>query len=61
MNAQHLYKRTIVALKDAPASRMCLDFAALETKLHELHCARTAYLYGSQLADPRRDPDYWKA
>jgi len=60
-NARPLYERAIAALEDAPASRMCLDFAALETKLHELHRARTAYSYGAQLADPRRDPDYWKA
>eukprot|EP00957_Ditylum_brightwellii_P099306 7564355-Ditylum_brightwellii.AAC.1 len=57
-NAQPLYKYAIAALEDAPASCMCLDFAALETKLHKLHCACTAYLYGAQLVDLRRDHDY---
>eukprot|EP00957_Ditylum_brightwellii_P028458 2148681-Ditylum_brightwellii.AAC.2 len=61
MNGLPLYKPAIAALEDAPASHMCLDFATLETKLHKLHHAYMVYLYGAQLVDLRRDPDYWKA
>ncbi|KAL3798881.1 hypothetical protein ACHAW5_004121 [Stephanodiscus triporus] len=51
----------ISALEDGPASRICLEYAKMETGLREVDRARTVLVYGSQLADPRRDPDYWKA
>jgi len=31
----------------------------MEASLHEIDRARTAYVYGAQLADPRRNPEYW--
>jgi pre-mRNA-splicing factor SYF1 len=39
---------------------MCLQFANLEAQLGELDHARAALTYGAQMADPRRDPGYWK-
>jgi pre-mRNA-splicing factor SYF1 len=38
---------------------MCLDFAKMETSLHEVDRARAVLAYGAQLADPRRFPEYW--
>jgi pre-mRNA-splicing factor SYF1 len=32
----------------------------METGLREIDRARAVLIYGSQLADPRRDPNYWK-
>jgi len=55
-----LYERAIVALQDAPAARMCCDFAKMEASLQEIDRARTAFTYGAQLADPRRAPEYWE-
>ena len=31
----------------------------MEASLHEIDRARTACVYGAQLADPRRNPEYW--
>jgi len=55
-----LYERAIAALEDSDAARTCLDYARVEASLHEMERARTVYTYGAQLADPRRDPEYWK-
>jgi pre-mRNA-splicing factor SYF1 len=60
-SARPIYEAAISALEDGPASRICLEYAKMETGLREVDRARTVLLYGSQLADPRRDPDYWKA
>ena len=38
---------------------MCSEFAKMEASLQEFDRARTAYTYGAQLADPRRNPEYW--
>jgi pre-mRNA-splicing factor SYF1 len=40
---------------------LCLEYAKMETGLRETDRARAVLVYGAQLADPRRDPDYWKA
>lgn len=54
-----LYERAISALEDEPAAKMCLEFSKMEIGLGEVDRARTAITYGSQLADPRRFPEYW--
>lgn len=54
-----IYERAIAALQDTPAANMCSDFAKMEASLQEFDRARTAYTYGAQLADPRRNPEYW--
>lgn len=60
-SARPIYEAAISALEDGPASRICLEYAKMETGLRETDRARTVLVYGAQLADPRRDPDYWKA
>ena len=59
-SARPIYETAISALEDGPASRICLEYAKMETGLREIDRARTVLIYGSQLADPRRDPNYWK-
>jgi pre-mRNA-splicing factor SYF1 len=54
-----IYQEAIGALQDRPAAQMCLDFSKMETSLHELDRARAVLMYGAQLADPRRFPEYW--
>ena len=54
-----IYERAIPALEDTPAAKMCSDYAKMEASLHEIDRARTAYIYGAQLADPRSKPEYW--
>ena len=60
-SARPIYEAAISALEDGPASRICLEYAKMETGLREVDRARTVLVYGAQLSDPRRDPDYWKA
>ena len=60
-SARPIYEAAISALEDGPASRICLEYAKMETGLRESERARAVLVYGAQLADPRRDPDYWKA
>ncbi len=54
-----IYERAIAALEDDAAAKMCCDFAKMEASLQEIDRARTAFTYGAQLADPRRNPEYW--
>lgn len=60
-SARPIYERAISALEDSPASQICLEYAKMETGLREFDRARTVLVYGAQMADPRRDPDYWVA
>mmetsp|Transcript_53718 Transcript_53718/g.64694 ORF Transcript_53718/g.64694 Transcript_53718/m.64694 type:complete len:523 (-) Transcript_53718:306-1874(-) len=55
-----IYETAISSLDDLDAAKICLSYAALETKLGELDRARTVYTYGAQMADPRRFDGYWK-
>jgi pre-mRNA-splicing factor SYF1 len=54
-----IYERAIAALEDHPASIMCCAYAKMESSLNEIDRARAAFTYGAQLADPRRNPEYW--
>jgi len=59
-----IYERAIAGLEDSlvdsPAAKICGEYAKMEASLHEIDRARTAYVYGAQeLADPRRNPEYW--
>jgi pre-mRNA-splicing factor SYF1 len=56
-----IYQEAIEALEDTPAAQLCLDFAKMETSLQEIVRARAVLSYGAQMADPRRNPEYWKA
>jgi pre-mRNA-splicing factor SYF1 len=55
-----IYEAAIAALDDRDAAKMCLQYANLETRLGEIERARASLTYGAQMADPRRDPEYWK-
>ena len=55
-----VYERAIAALPDAAARDFCLRFADLERALGEVDRARAIFGHGAQMADPRREPGYWK-
>jgi len=57
---REIYQEAIEALEDTPAAQLCVDFAKMETKLQEIDRARAVLTYGAQMADPRRNPEYWK-
>jgi pre-mRNA-splicing factor SYF1 len=54
-----IYQSAIQNLDDDSASRLCLDFADMETSLQEIERARAVLVYGAQMADPRRNEEYW--
>lgn len=58
-----IYERAIAELGDEHASRLCLEFAAMETSLGEIDRARGIFQHGSQLIDPKHDKElsYWTA
>ena len=56
-----IYQTAVEALEDGFAATLCLDFARMETSLQEMDRARAVLAYGSQMADPRRNEEYWKA
>jgi pre-mRNA-splicing factor SYF1 len=56
-----IYQNAIQDLEDGAASKLCLDFANMETSLQEIDRARAVLSYGAQMADPRRNDEYWKA
>jgi len=55
-----IYQQALDQLDDAAAATLCIDFSKLETSLQEIDRARGILVYGAQMADPRRLPDYWK-
>ena len=57
-----VYQEAIAELEDDQATaQLCLDFAKMESSLQEVDRARGILVYGSQMADPRRNPEYWAA
>lgn len=54
-----IYQSAIQDLDDDSASRLCLDFAEMESSLQEFDRARAVLTYGAQMADPRRNEEYW--
>lgn len=55
-----IYQSAIQDLDDTAAALMCLDFSKMETSLQEIDRARAILKYGAQMADPRRNEDYWR-
>lgn len=55
-----IYQSAIQELSDLPAAQLCLDFAKMETSLQEFDRARAVLTYGAQMADPRRNEEYWR-
>ena len=58
--ARDVYQSAVSELKEEDSANLCLDFAKVETSLHEFDRARAIYVYGAQMADPRRLPEFWK-
>ena len=59
---RYVYQEAIAELEDNQATaQLCLDFAKMESSLQEVDRARGILVYGSQMADPRRNPEYWAA
>lgn len=57
-----VYQEAIATLQDDQATaKLCLDFAQMESSLQEVDRARGVLTYGAQMADPRRNPEYWTA
>lgn len=56
-----IYQEAIETLPDELAALLCIEFAEMETSLQQFERARAIFVYGAQMADPRRVPDYWTA
>ncbi|KAJ3192181.1 pre-mRNA-splicing factor syf1 [Irineochytrium annulatum] len=59
-SSREIYQKAIETLPDVKAREMCVRFAEMEGKLLEIDRARAIWSYGSQFADPRTDPNYWR-
>ena len=59
-STRDIYSKAIQVLPNKECRNMCVDFASLEIKLGEIDRARVIYGFGSQMADPRLDAEYWK-
>jgi pre-mRNA-splicing factor SYF1 len=58
--SRDVYQSAIQDLEDTAAAQLCLDFAKMETSLKEMDRARAIFTYGAQMADPRRNDEFWK-
>ena len=59
---REIYQEAIGKLDDEDAaSKLCMEFAKMETSFQELDRARKILAYGSQMADPRKNPEFWTA
>ncbi|KAJ3068984.1 pre-mRNA-splicing factor syf1 [Rhizoclosmatium hyalinum] len=59
-SSREIYQRALEVLPDKTARTMAMRFAQMEASLFEVDRARAIWSYGSQFADPRMDPEYWK-
>ncbi|KAL3945527.1 MAG: hypothetical protein SGBAC_000351 [Bacillariaceae sp.] len=59
--SRDVYQAAIQNLEDSTAAKLCLDFAKMETSLQEIERARAILTYGAQMADPRRNDEFWTA
>ncbi|CAJ1942940.1 unnamed protein product [Cylindrotheca closterium] len=57
--SRDVYQSAIQNLDDASSAKLCLDFAKMETSLQEIDRARAILTYGAQMADPRRNDEFW--
>eukprot|EP00249_Psilotum_nudum_P021080 c27963_g1_i1 orf=1135-4002(-) len=56
-----IYEQAIESgLPDKDVKTMCMRYAELERNLGDIYRARAIYVYASQMADPRSDPDFWE-
>ncbi|GAV59481.1 hypothetical protein CFOL_v3_03012, partial [Cephalotus follicularis] len=57
---REIYEQAIESgLPDKDVKTMSLKYAELEKNLGEIDRARGIYVFASQFADPRSDPDFW--
>ncbi|KAI8525413.1 hypothetical protein RHMOL_Rhmol13G0228800 [Rhododendron molle] len=57
---REIYEQAIESgLPDKDVKTMCMKYAELEKSLGEIDRARGVFIYASQFADPRSDPDIW--
>ncbi|KAM7264801.1 hypothetical protein ACFE04_002484 [Oxalis oulophora] len=57
---REIYEQAIESgLPDKDVKTMCSKYAELEKNLGEIDRARGIYVFASQFADPRSDPDFW--
>ncbi|KAI8534826.1 hypothetical protein RHMOL_Rhmol10G0126900 [Rhododendron molle] len=57
---REIYKQAIESgLPDKDVKTMCMKYVELEKSLGEIDRARRVFIYASQFADPRSDPDIW--
>ena len=55
-----IYQEAVAVLQDDTlTAKMCVDFAQMESSLQEIERARTILSYGAQMADPRKNPEFW--
>ncbi len=60
-STRDIYQEAIETLPDEQAALLCIEFAQMETNLQQVDRARAIFVYGAQMADPRRVPTYWTA
>ncbi|CBZ49619.1 putative XPA-binding protein [Neospora caninum Liverpool] len=58
---RQIYEEAIENLPEKQARDMCLRYAAVEKGLGEIDRCRAIYEHCSQMCDPSRDPEFWKA
>lgn len=57
---REIYEQAIESgLPDKDVKTMCLKYAELEKSLGEIDRARGIFVFASQFADPRSDPEFW--
>ncbi|KAK7282657.1 hypothetical protein RIF29_11603 [Crotalaria pallida] len=57
---REIYEQAIESgLPDKDVKTMCLKYSELEKSLGEIDRARGIYVFASQFADPRSDPEFW--
>ncbi|KAI7999960.1 Pre-mRNA-splicing factor SYF1 [Camellia lanceoleosa] len=57
---REIYEQAIESgLPEKDVKTMCMKYADLEKSLGEIDRARGVFVYASQFADPRSDPDIW--
>lgn len=58
---REIYEQAIESgLPDNDVKTMCMKYAELERSLGEIDRARAIYVFASQFADPRSDPNFWE-
>ncbi|KAK9154116.1 hypothetical protein Sjap_001596 [Stephania japonica] len=57
---REIYEQAIESgLPDKDVKTMCMKYAELEKSLGEIDRSRAVYVFASQFADPRSDPNFW--